>query len=179
MLGYIWQYVYTSFLRYWLKWFIRQATGTCELQRICSGNKPGATRTSKAEYSLRSSKNKVLRGALKASKDQLEKCADQIMKEKNVKPQKDPLFKESLHICLLQITGNSSLYVSVENMRKEVFSSENQEHEAMLLKLWDLLMPTVKLDSRITKQWGDIGFQGDDPKTDFRGMGLLGLINLV
>ncbi|XP_033942393.1 ELMO domain-containing protein 2 [Pseudochaenichthys georgianus] len=179
MLGYIWQYVYTSFLRYWLKWFIRQATGTCELQRICSGNKPGARRTSKAEYSLRSSKNKVLRGALEAGKDQLEKCADQIMKEKNVKPQKDPLFKESLHICLLQITGNSSLYVSVENMRKEVFSSENQEHEAMLLKLWDLLMPTVKLDSRITKQWGDIGFQGDDPKTDFRGMGLLGLINLV
>lgn len=48
MLGYIWQYVYTSFLRYWLKWFIRQATGTCELQRICSGYKPGATRTTKA-----------------------------------------------------------------------------------------------------------------------------------
>lgn len=40
-------------------------------------------------------------------------------------------------------------------------------------------MPTVKLESRITKQWGDIGFQGEDPKTDFRGMGLLGLINLV
>lgn len=40
-------------------------------------------------------------------------------------------------------------------------------------------MPTVKLESRITKQWGDIGFQGDDPKTDFRGMGMLGLINLV
>lgn len=46
-------------------------------------------------------------------------------------------------------------------------------------QLWDLLMPTVKLESRITKQWGDIGFQGDDPKTDFRGMGMLGLINLV
>lgn len=48
MLGYIWQYVYTSFLRYWLKWLIRQATGTCELQRICSGYKPGAARTTKA-----------------------------------------------------------------------------------------------------------------------------------
>lgn len=40
-------------------------------------------------------------------------------------------------------------------------------------------MPTIKLESRITKQWGDIGFQGEDPKTDFRGMGMLGLINLL
>uniref|UniRef100_A0A3Q2QDB4 ELMO/CED-12 domain containing 2 n=1 Tax=Fundulus heteroclitus TaxID=8078 RepID=A0A3Q2QDB4_FUNHE len=179
MLGSIWQYVYTSFLRYWLKWLVRQATGTCELQRICSGCKPGATRTARAEYSLQSSKNKVLRGALETSKDGLEKCVDQIMKEKNIKPQKDPLFKGSLHVCLLQITGYSSLYSSVEDLRKEVFSSDNPEHEAMLLKLWDLLMPTVELESRVTKQWGDIGFQGDDPKTDFRGMGLLGLINLV
>lgn len=40
-------------------------------------------------------------------------------------------------------------------------------------------MPTKKLKARISKQWADIGFQGDDPKTDFRGMGILGLINLV
>uniref|UniRef100_A0A3B3BDW4 ELMO/CED-12 domain containing 2 n=1 Tax=Oryzias melastigma TaxID=30732 RepID=A0A3B3BDW4_ORYME len=179
MFGYIWQYVYTFYLRFWLKWLIRQVTGTCELQRICSGYKAGALRTTKAEYSLQSSKSKVLRGALEARKSNLEQCVDHIMKEKNVKPQKDPLFKGNLHICLLQITGYSSLYVSVEDLRKEPFSSENPEHEAMLLKLWDLLMPAVKLESRVTKQWGDIGFQGDDPKTDFRGMGLLGLINLV
>ncbi|XP_047430894.1 ELMO domain-containing protein 2 [Mugil cephalus] len=179
MLGSIWQYIYTSFLRYWLKWLIRQGTGKCELQRICSGYKPGAARTTKAEYSLRQSKNKVLRGALESSKDNLEQCVDQIMREKSIKPQKDPQFKENLHVCLLQITGYSSLYVCVEDLRKEVFCSDNPDHEVMLLKLWDLLMPAVKLESRITKQWGDIGFQGDDPKTDFRGMGLLGLINLV
>ncbi|XP_013863248.1 ELMO domain-containing protein 2 [Austrofundulus limnaeus] len=179
MFGSIWQYVYTNFLRYWLKWFIRQVTGKCELQRICSDYTPGASRTTRAENSLQASKNKVLRGALKTSRDHVEQCVDQIMKAKNIKPQKDPLFKGSLHICLLQITGYSSLYTSVEELRKEVFSSENPEHEAMLLKLWGLLMPEVKLECRITKQWGDIGFQGDDPKTDFRGMGLLGLINLV
>lgn len=48
MLGYIWHYVYSSFLRYWLKWLIRQVTGQCELQRICSTYKPGAPRTSRA-----------------------------------------------------------------------------------------------------------------------------------
>lgn len=31
----------------------------------------------------------------------------------------------------------------------------------------------------ISKQWQDIGFQGDDPRTDFRGMGMLGLDQLV
>ncbi|XP_058497125.1 ELMO domain-containing protein 2 [Solea solea] len=179
MLGYVWQWVYTSYLRYWLKWLIRQLTGKCELQRICSTYRPGATRTTSAEYSLRSSKSKVLRGALESSQDKLQQCVAEIMKEKNVEPQKDPLFKENLHTCLLQITGYSSLYMSVEDLRKEVFSSENKGHEAMILKLWDMLMPNVKLESRLTKQWGDIGFQGDDPKTDFRGMGMLGLINLI
>uniref|UniRef100_A0A3Q4GS75 ELMO/CED-12 domain containing 2 n=1 Tax=Neolamprologus brichardi TaxID=32507 RepID=A0A3Q4GS75_NEOBR len=134
MFGYIWEYVYTSFLRYWLKWLIRQVTGTCELQRICSGHKPGAARTTKAG-ALNHPKS-VLRGALETTKDSLEQCVDQIMKAKNIKPAKDPKFKESLHICLLQITGYSSLYISVEDLRKEVFSSDNPEHEAMLLKVW-------------------------------------------
>ncbi|KAJ8956373.1 hypothetical protein NQ318_015111 [Aromia moschata] len=40
-------------------------------------------------------------------------------------------------------------------------------------------MPDERLDGRITKRWQDIGFQGDDPKTDFRGMGMLGLENLL
>jgi hypothetical protein len=40
-------------------------------------------------------------------------------------------------------------------------------------------MPDVKLESRLSKQWTDVGFQGDDPKTDFRGMGMLGLNQLL
>lgn len=44
-------------------------------------------------------------------------------------------FKGTLHVCLLQITGYNSLYLSVEDLRKEAFDSENQEHEAMLLKV--------------------------------------------
>ena len=48
-----------------------------------------------------------------------------------------------------------------------------------LLQLWSLLQPGVPLMTRKTKQWQNIGFQGNDPKTDFRGMGLLGLENLL
>lgn len=44
-------------------------------------------------------------------------------------------FKGTLHVCLLQITGYNTLFLSVEDLRKEVFSSDNQEHEALLLKV--------------------------------------------
>lgn len=85
------------------------------------------------------------------------------MKEKNIQPQKDPQwaanlsrwyfhhislpelssyfyfyyfrFKVSLHTCLLQITGYRSLYTNVEDLRKQIFSSEKTEHEDMLLKV--------------------------------------------
>ncbi|XP_010886638.2 ELMO domain-containing protein 2 isoform X2 [Esox lucius] len=179
MLGSIWGCFYASFLRYWLKWFIRQVTGKCELQRICAGCKPGAPRTTRAEYSLKNSKSLVLRLALEVEEDGVDQYLDLIVREKNVKTQKDPTFKIHLKVCLLQITGYRNLFESVEELRKETFDSDKVEHEEMLLKLWDLLMPDTKLESRVTKQWGDIGFQGDDPKTDFRGMGMLGLTNLA
>jgi hypothetical protein len=37
------------------------------------------------------------------------------------------------------------------------------------------LKPREPLTARVTSQWGEIGFQGTDPATDFRGMGCLGL----
>jgi len=46
-------------------------------------------------------------------------------------------------------------------------------------QLWTSLQPDVALTGRISTQWTLIGFQGSDPATDFRGMGLLGLLNLV
>lgn len=47
---------------------------------------------------------------------------------------------------------------------------------ARLMKLWNLLIPHKK--DRIQKRWCDIGSQGDHPKIDFTGMGMLGLTNL-
>ena len=39
-------------------------------------------------------------------------------------------------------------------------------------------MPSEKLTSRVSPQWKELGFQGNDPATDFRGMGLFGLMCL-
>ena len=44
-----------------------------------------------------------------------------------------------------------------------------------MTQLWKSLQPNTPLESRITKQWQDIGFQGNNPATDFRGMGILSL----
>ncbi|CAG2104667.1 unnamed protein product [Medioppia subpectinata] len=58
------------------------------------------------------------------------------------------------------------------------YDKENTAHKKMLQNLWNQLMDEP-LTAMQTKQWSDIGFQGDDPSTDFRGMGLLGLDNLL
>uniref|UniRef100_W5KDP8 ELMO/CED-12 domain containing 2 n=1 Tax=Astyanax mexicanus TaxID=7994 RepID=W5KDP8_ASTMX len=171
MLGCIWQYFYSSFLRFWLKWFLRHITGKCELQRICAGYKQGALRTSQIGKNC----NKIIILTLLRFEEDVVDCVAQIMRHKNISEQKDPMFKVNLQQCLLQISGYNTLFAAVEDLRKEVFDSENEDHEKIC---GDLLMPSEKLESRITKQWGNIGFQGDDPKTDFRGMGMLGLVNL-
>ncbi|KAI5107714.1 ELMO domain-containing protein 2 precursor [Silurus meridionalis] len=134
MLGTIWQYLYTFYLRFWFKWILRQITGKCELQRICHGYKPGAGRTTRIENSLNSSKNKVLQEGVSVKEDAVEACVTQIIKVKNINEQKDPKFKVNLQQCLIQISGYNLLFTTVEELRKEVFNSENIKHEKMLLQ---------------------------------------------
>nr|XP_032811025.1 ELMO domain-containing protein 1-like isoform X2 [Petromyzon marinus]XP_032811026.1 ELMO domain-containing protein 1-like isoform X2 [Petromyzon marinus]XP_032811027.1 ELMO domain-containing protein 1-like isoform X2 [Petromyzon marinus]XP_032811029.1 ELMO domain-containing protein 1-like isoform X2 [Petromyzon marinus] len=179
MLWRLWLFLYGGFLRGWIKWFFRQLSGRCELQRICYRHKTGATRALAIEYSLTASKNVVLCSAVKVSEPEVEKTAEAIMHVKKINRSTNPTFAPALQACLLQISGYHALTKEVEEIRKQRYDSENKTHEEALLKLWALLMPEVALKARITKQWGDIGFQGDDPSTDFRGMGMLGLLNLL
>jgi hypothetical protein len=63
---------------------------------------------------------------------------------------------------------------------KEVpYDKMNPKHEEMLLRLWQLIFPNDALSSRVSDQWKILGFQGTDPASDFRGMGMLGLHNLI
>lgn len=165
----------------------------CELQRICYGQPSGAPRTLAIEESLKQSKNaniKTLvaylndianhRGiTIKSERKILEEAIRTVLVTKNVNPTAHPDFAKSFGKCVELIWGYRQLCVECEELRKTPYDAENPEHESLLLKLWNLLMPYDPLDARVTKQWQNIGFQGDDPKTDFRGMGLLGLQNLV
>ncbi|XP_071077579.1 ELMO domain-containing protein 1 isoform X1 [Desmodus rotundus] len=171
-------YFYCKFLWRCLKFVMRKLTGRCELQRICYNTKPGASRTMKIETSLRDSKSKLLQTSVGVHPDAIEKTIEDIMELKKINPDINPQLGISLQACLLQIVGYRNLIADVEKLRREPYDSDNPQHEEMLLKLWQFLKPNTPLESRISKQWCEIGFQGDDPKTDFRGMGLLGLYNL-
>ncbi|XP_070282086.1 ELMO domain-containing protein 1 isoform X1 [Myotis yumanensis] len=171
-------YFYCTFLWRCLKFVMRKLTGRCELQRICYNTKPGASRTMKIETSLRGSKSKLLQTSVSVHLDAIEKTIEDIMELKKINPDINPQLGISLQACLLQIVGYRNLIADVEKLRREPYDSDNPQHEEMLLKLWKFLKPDTPLASRISKQWCEIGFQGDDPKTDFRGMGLLGLYNL-
>ncbi|XP_043078074.1 ELMO domain-containing protein 1 isoform X3 [Puntigrus tetrazona] len=172
-------FLYCKCLWRGLKFVIRKLTGRCELQRICYNNKPGARRTLKIESSLKCSKHELLQSAINVHPDSVEKTIDDIISLKKINPDTNPQLGISLQACLLQIVGYRNLVVEVEKLRREPYDCENSAHEEMLMKLWKELRPDSPLSGRISKQWCEIGFQGNDPKTDFRGMGLLGLHNLL
>lgn len=165
----------------------------CELQRICYGEPPGAPRTLGVEKSLELSRNPKIKMLLIYLNDMADQCSitganEKIVLEvavrtvlviKNIKPSVHPDFPKSFGRCIELSWGYRQLCVECEQLRKSQYDAENPEHETLLLKLWSLLMPYEPLDARVTKQWQEIGFQGDDPKTDFRGMGILALENLV
>ncbi|XP_077596670.1 ELMO domain-containing protein 1 isoform X1 [Stigmatopora nigra] len=168
-------FLYCKCLWRGLKFMVRKFTGRCELQRICYNNKHGARRTLKIESSMRYSKKELLQSALSVHPDKVEKTIEDIMVLKKINPDTNPQLGISLQASLLQIVGYRSLLAEVEKLRREPYDCENAQHEDMLMKLWKELRPDTPLTGRISKQWCEIGFQGSDPKTDFRGMGLLGL----
>ena len=47
---------------------------------------------------------------------------------------------------------------------KEIaYDKTNQQHEEMLLRLWDVTFPGEQLTARVSDQWKKMGFQGTDP----------------
>lgn len=176
-----------------MKWFLRKTTRLCELQRLCYGEKAGAPRSLRVENSLLQSrsgdiKNLIVfldrisdgRKFIGTNKDSITHYAiHTVLRVKKINPQIHPQFGISFAKCIEHIWGYRQLIQEVEVLRTTPYDANNESHETKLLTLWELMMPSVQLESRVTKQWQDIGFQGDDPKTDFRGMGLLGLENLL
>nr|CAG4637235.1 EOG090X0AMT [Ceriodaphnia reticulata]SVE73104.1 EOG090X0AMT [Ceriodaphnia reticulata] len=178
--------------RPFLKWILRRTTGLCELQRICYCEPSGAPRILGIEGSLKKSKSLKVHTLLQfLDRAALEKrftvagsakivnnTVQTICSIKNIRPDVHQPFSKLFGECVNIIWGMNQLLHDLEELRTTGYDSSNQEHEEMLLELWKLLMPERELESRVNNSWKDIGFQGEDPKTDFRGMGILGLQNL-
>ncbi|XP_018327865.1 ELMO domain-containing protein 2 [Agrilus planipennis] len=182
-----------SWLHSLFKWFLRTTTKLCELQRICYGHMRGAGRFINTERSLNASKSPTIKKLvahlnevsdnqrfLGENKEELiKKSVKTILLVKKITRKIHPQFVQSFSECIDYIWSYKQMLAEVEVLRKTPYDADNLEHERRLDELWHLLMPNQPLECRITKQWQEIGFQGDDPKTDFRGMGLLGLENLL
>lgn len=183
----IFSFVYTFYARPFIKWFLRRFTRLCELQRICYGMEPGSKRKKAVEKSLGLSRRPQIKALIQSLNDSVDfktpptafqetlapLAVQTILKVKKVKPKIHPDFAPSLGVCIETIWSYRKLCADIEDIRIIPFDSNNPDHENKLLKLWHLLMPNQILEDRISKQWQDIGFQGDDPATDFRGKLLL------
>ncbi|XP_033110676.1 ELMO domain-containing protein 1-like [Anneissia japonica] len=163
-----------------IKWVLHKFLGACELQRLCRDCPAGSTRTKNIESSLKKSKHSALRRVVTDSEDITVKDAvENVIAIKRIDPETHKDVVDALQGSLRQSLGYRTLLKEVEKLRSEAYSSDNPDHEDALMQLWNLLVPNTPLENRITKQWQDIGFQGDDPQTDFRGMGMLGLKNIL
>ncbi|KAM7261049.1 hypothetical protein ACFE04_026524 [Oxalis oulophora] len=59
------------------------------------------------------------------------------------------------------------------------YDSSIPEHQEALKALWKAAFPEEELRDLITEQWKEMGWQGKDPSTDFRGGGFISLENLL
>ncbi|CAL5015630.1 unnamed protein product [Urochloa decumbens] len=59
------------------------------------------------------------------------------------------------------------------------YDSSNLEHQKALKALWRASFPGTELLGLVSDQWKEMGWQGKDPSTDFRGGGFISLENLL
>ncbi|XP_066393845.1 uncharacterized protein [Miscanthus floridulus] len=59
------------------------------------------------------------------------------------------------------------------------FDGSRIEHQDALRQLWRLAYPTREIPPLKSELWKEMGWQGNDPSTDFRGGGLISLENLI
>ncbi|KAK3095895.1 hypothetical protein FSP39_020453 [Pinctada imbricata] len=82
--------------------------------------------------------------------------------------------------------GPPKLHRDLHDGRDRIFciastqlTNENQLHIRALQTIYRCLTGSRFDCSRYGSHWEEIGFQGNDPSTDLRGAGLLGLLNLI
>ncbi|XP_038875760.1 ELMO domain-containing protein A-like isoform X1 [Benincasa hispida] len=67
----------------------------------------------------------------------------------------------------------------LQNRIDIAYDSSILEHQEALRTLWNVAFPEEELRGLISEQWKEMGWQGKDPSTDFRGGGFISLENLL
>jgi hypothetical protein len=175
-----------TFLWVFWEWLCRIFTGRTALERLCVAvlKLPVAGQASRIRSWILSKVDGPLKQELLniSGDEEVDSLLDRL-----VAAQKIDKTRTVFRTVVFPVMTNSlaamrevnSLLAQVEQEIKQPFDQDNSSHEQQLLRLWVLLCPDTKLSARISSDWGEIGFQGTNPATDFRGMGMFGLRNLV
>ncbi|KAG8641626.1 hypothetical protein MANES_12G012400v8 [Manihot esculenta] len=67
----------------------------------------------------------------------------------------------------------------LKHRMKIYFDASRPDHQEALRALWSATYPDRELHGLISDQWKEMGWQGRDPSTDFRGAGFISLENLL
>ncbi|KAJ8759080.1 hypothetical protein K2173_003318 [Erythroxylum novogranatense] len=67
----------------------------------------------------------------------------------------------------------------LKHRMKIQFDASRLDHQEALRALWSATYPDRELNALISDQWKEMGWQGKDPSTDFRGAGFISLENLL
>ncbi|XP_047065906.1 ELMO domain-containing protein A-like [Lolium rigidum] len=70
----------------------------------------------------------------------------------------------------------------LDNLRRRLqisFDGSRIEHQDALRQLWKLAYPSREIPPLKSELWKEMGWQGTDPSTDFRGGGYISLENLI
>ena len=165
----------------------RWCTGKCEVERILEDRDMAGRARRLERYLIRS---KALGSLAKpllfgSSAFSLKRFAVKIVDEKQLskKPNLQAVFVKPLLETMELLNGNCIAHGVCQTLRTVDFNAQDCLHLRLLDELWDCLQPdkvrvVSKSGSHLSQSWSDIGFQGKDPSTDFRGMGVFGLVQL-
>eukprot|EP00741_Cyanophora_paradoxa_P009692 tig00001600_g9390.t1 len=172
-----------------IKFVLRLLSGQCEIERLClraaTGKEKRADRAVVAAVELAIAFSSArgmsaVRRALMTADFHTDEVLDAICAAKGIRGPARAAIEAPLRDCLARVRNANIARASIRALARTAYDSANAEHEGLLEELWGLLRPDVRRNGgRFTSEWGEIGFQGKDPATDFRGMGILGLLNLI
>eukprot|EP00904_Undaria_pinnatifida_P003332 jgi/Undpi1/129/HiC_scaffold_1.g00129.m1 len=95
-----------------------------------------------------------------------------IIKEKGIGDEK---VGATLTWSLQVLAEVNAVHERVGELQRQSYDPSEPSHVALLEALWESLKPGMR-----RTDWGELGFQnGERPQSDFRGMGMLGLHQLV
>ncbi|KAH9259761.1 hypothetical protein BASA81_002183 [Batrachochytrium salamandrivorans] len=166
------------------KYLVHLLTGQCELERIISRHyHPGGdhhalmveTRQSLKRSKQLKSEALLLVGPNPKQAPNSASIVQAIAVCKRLPPKVQP----GLQSVVESLAQTTSAVLYLSELAQQQFSHEHDME--MLEELWNSLKPGQELQGgnpRRSQSWGEIGFQGVDPATDFRGGGLLALENL-